>query len=278
MKKIIVLGSGAFAGKIAEISSGYLDTTVYEYSINDVSVLRDRCVTLGLPYEHVDKKRLTDILCSITEETLVVSASNTFLFPKEVLANEKLKVINWHNAMLPFHKGRNAEAWEIFEGDDKAGVTWHIVDADVDHGEILMQEHIEIAEDETALSLIRKEMERGEEMFKLLLPKLLNKTAKMTEMSHEEGTLHYSKDVPNGGELDLSWSGEKMSRFLRAMNYGPLKLMGEPWVLYEGVKYKWKRYSIEAGDCENSIAFSENCVIKKDGLQITLKKLEPFKE
>ena len=100
------------------------------------------------------KKDLMALLEQETEETLVLSIMNPWLFTEEALRNPKLLVVNLHHALLPAHRGRNAEAWAIYEGDEKAGVTWHKVDAGIDTGGIYLQKEVAIDDRATALKLL----------------------------------------------------------------------------------------------------------------------------
>lgn len=106
------------------------------------------------------KKDLMALLEQETEETLVLSIMNPWLFTEDALRNPKLLVINLHHALLPAHRGRNAEAWAIYEGDEKAGVTWHKVDAGIDTGGIYLQKEVAIDDRATALKLCHSLMKR----------------------------------------------------------------------------------------------------------------------
>ena len=94
-----------------------------------------------------------------------------------------------------------------------------------------------------------------------------------------ESVLHLSKDIPNGGRLDLSWPAAKISRFLRAMDYGILNVMGNPKVELRDGLYTWKSYKIDGagrGDETGTEMISENNTLRivKDGMIIILNKLK----
>lgn len=42
----------------------------------------------------------------------------------------------------------------------------------------------------------------------------------------------------------MQWSDEKISRFLRATDYGVLKVMPYPTVILDGAEYRFKKYQI----------------------------------
>ena len=51
-------------------------------------------------------------------------------------------------------------------------------------------------------------------------------------------------DVPNDGWLDLSWETDKVSRFLRSMDYGALMVMGRAKVMLDGEIYTVEGYKM----------------------------------
>ncbi len=190
-----------------------------------------------------EKKELMELLIQETEETLVLSVMNPWLFTEEVLQNPKLLVINLHHALLPAHRGRNAEAWTIYEGDAKAGITWHKVDPQIDRGTIYLQKEVATDNSMTSLKLLSLLNKAALSGLQELLLEGFRERAPISGVS-DSGKLHLAKDIPNGGWLDLSWGPEQMSRFLRAMDYGIMQVMGRPKVrLPEGV-YRWKSWQM----------------------------------
>lgn len=225
------------------------------------------------------KKDLMALLEQETEETLVLSIMNPWLFTEDALRNPKLLVINLHHALLPAHRGRNAEAWAIYEGDEKAGVTWHKVDAGIDTGGIYLQKEVAIDDRATALKLLSQLNEAALEGLKELLQGEFLEKPPISQMPDGNGRPpHLSKDIPNGGWLDLSWDLGQMSRFLRAMDYGVINVFGKPKVrLADGV-YAWKAWKMPQAE-EGKPEGVEFCPeerelhIRKAGKEIILRKM-----
>lgn len=228
------------------------------------------------------KKELMELLIQETEKTLVLSVMNPWIFTEEALCNPNLLVVNLHHALLPAHRGRNAEAWAIYEGDANAGITWHKVDAEIDRGTIYLQKEVAIDSSMTSLkllSLLNKAALLG-------LRELLSGDFSECEPLYsrqDSGKMHLAKDIPNDGWLDLSWNLEEMSRFLRAMDYGILQVMGKPKVrLPEGV-YTWKAWQMykEEEKSPNQIrldAEKKEIQIYQRDTKILLKQIEKMED
>jgi methionyl-tRNA formyltransferase len=65
-------------------------------------------------------------------------------------------VLNRHNALLPKNRGRFSPFWALYKQEQYTGVTIHFVVKELDAGEIIVQKRINISEDETVSSLVRK--------------------------------------------------------------------------------------------------------------------------
>lgn len=278
--KIYVIGSGHLAFACADICKEYItDVSVFELKVTESTVLEKLCDKNGIPYQSVSARELTAFLINEKDKVLIVSAASTYLVPEEIIAKEEFTIINWHNALLPKHKGRNAEVWAIYEGDAQSGVTWHYITGEIDGGDIICQEGVEITDKTTAMSLYRQQVEMGEAMFRRFADALLVGTCgrKKQPFSVEE-SMHFSKQRPNGGYLDLDWDVDRISRFLRSMDYGSLLLLGKMKVSYSGKAYEFYRYKIKETDGfipEKEIIFEDGVLtLNHENTSIIIKGLQ----
>lgn len=242
--KIVVIGTGAVANSCAFcIKKAGEDVELIESRPATVPTCKLFCEKQGITYQQLSGDVLKAFLLALNEPTLIISAANRYLFPKEVVEKDNITIVNYHGALLPKHPGRNAEAWAIFEGDKEAGITWHYVVADVDAGSILIQKTTPITEKATSFMLLRINGKLVVEAFEEILPGLLAGTLTGTKQI-ERHPIHYSWMKPNDGLLDLNWDAEKISAFLRAFDYGPLQTMGTPQLNFKGESYSIEKYTI----------------------------------
>lgn len=279
-KKIIVIGSGQLASQCAQLSKTYLDdVSVLELKVTNSTILEKQCEKAQISYRSIDKYAITQSLQQEEVQTLVVSAGNTFLFPHSIITKPNLYIMNWHNALLPHHRGRNAEVWAIYYGETKTGVTWHQVVEDVDAGDILCQRELPIEDKMTAISLYRKQCELGFEMFaEIIEPVLEGKCVAKPQEPIAQEEIHYSREIPNQGVLSLEWSMRQISCFLRAMDYGRLLLLGKTYVEYQKKRYSFYRYKIGQAEefaTQRKIELSDDKLMIQEGsTQIVLRDLQ----
>ncbi|MGI9034595.1 MAG: phosphoribosylglycinamide formyltransferase [Pyrinomonadaceae bacterium] len=87
---------------------------------------------------------------------LVCLAGYLRLLSKDFIRAFPDKIINIHPSLLPAFPGLDAQQQAIDYGVKLTGCTVHFVDERLDHGAIIMQQAVEVADDETAESLAAK--------------------------------------------------------------------------------------------------------------------------
>lgn len=109
-EKLIVIGSGKIACECIKVLKSYNDKIIcIENEESLLSFVKSICNINNLEYKLIEsKKKLLQYFLKISEKTLIISANNNYIFPKEVVNKDNLKIINFHNALLPYHPGRNA--------------------------------------------------------------------------------------------------------------------------------------------------------------------------
>lgn len=272
-ERCFVIGCGQFVFNCAKyLQDNYQLDGVYEYDSDPKSRLEVLCIKNHISYTKLSNKvqcdQLMDKIESSKKRTLIISAANTYIFPKFITQNANVKIINHHPAFLTKHIGRNAEAWTIYEQDDVAGVTWHEVTSEIDHGAIVAERAVELDKNITSIKLKVRQFQVGFEMFKQFIGQVMVNADNSQTTVNSYGKMHYSYERPNEGMLDLTWDGQKMSAFLRSMDYGILNVLGRSFVIEGDFKYSWNSYKIrEYLDREYD---SDTRIIKKDGFYFVL--------
>lgn len=151
------------------------------------------------------------------------SIVNHAITPAEILNLPTRRAINFHDSLLPKYAGFNATAWAIMSNEAQHGVTWHAMTADVDGGDILLQQMIDILDDEVAFSLGAKCIEAGRSSFQTLIGMLAEeasgKSLTVTNQSPSQN-FHLRSDRPGLGVIDFSKPKREIRNFVRAMNLG----------------------------------------------------------
>lgn len=87
---------------------------------------------------------------------LVCLAGYMRLLSKDFVRAFPNRIVNIHPSLLPSFKGLDAQAQAIDYGVKISGCTVHFVDEDLDHGAIILQKAVEVADEDTAETLSAK--------------------------------------------------------------------------------------------------------------------------
>lgn len=175
------------------------------------------------------------------QRILVFSVNNMLIFPQWLVQLENIHIINYHNSLLPAHRGVHAEAWAIYEGDEQTGISWHLVDAGIDTGPLVAQKSLPVG-NLTSLELLKRQCDLAVETLSESLGKILSGNMPLAIQSPCTAAAHKRREKPNNGILDLSWPTKKIWNFLRAFDYGALETLGKPQCSIDGRWHTWQDY------------------------------------
>jgi len=147
--------------------------------------------------------------------------------PRSLLALPRHGFINIHPSLLPAHRGPVPLFWTFRDGDTKTGVTLHMMEADLDTGDIVSQEVLDLPD-----GISGPEAERR---CALLGARLLVRAIQAAQ----QGTLQ-GRAQPAGGSyeglpsqddfrLDTTWSARRAFNFMRGTAH-----WGQPYVVEAG--------------------------------------------
>jgi methionyl-tRNA formyltransferase len=121
-----------------------------------LSPVKQRAVQLGLPVSQPDKIKNNDEfreqLAAIKPDAIIVVGYGRII-PPWMLDLPPLGNLNLHGSLLPKYRGAAPIQWAIARGESVTGVTTMRIDTGLDTGDILLQQEIAIAQDDTAESL-----------------------------------------------------------------------------------------------------------------------------
>jgi methionyl-tRNA formyltransferase len=174
-----------------------------------------------LPVDNVNDAAAVATINEVRPD-IIFSVNNWDVIRADLLAVPPDGIINFHNGPLPRYRGVNSPSWAIINGEQHYGVTWHLVDENIDTGDIVATSEFELTPNETAVSLMFKCMSKGAE----LLPPLLDRyvSGRLDARPQEGDSRYYSaKDVPNDGYLDFSRPFERLSALVRGLTFRPFE-------------------------------------------------------
>jgi methionyl-tRNA formyltransferase len=137
--------------------------------------------------------------------------------PPDALAVPRLGWLNGHPSLLPLHRGPLPIAWAIRAGDEEVGITFHLMDAELDTGPILSQRRFALGDlEEPEAFYGRFAPVIGEALFEAL--ERLAAGDEGTEQG--EGGTYETFFADTDAWLDLSRPAAEVHRLAWAWRYG----------------------------------------------------------
>lgn len=176
------------------------------------------------------------IIRELEPEVIVVAAFGQLL-PKELLDIPPYGCINVHASLLPKYRGAAPIQAAIINGEEKTGVTIQHMDVKLDTGDIILQESIPIANDETGGSLYDKLAQLGARLLIEALQELEDGTAIRTPQDDSLAT-HVKMMDKEMGNIDFTQPAINIERMIRGLNPWPsayTKLNGKTLKLWSAI-------------------------------------------
>lgn len=124
-------------------------------------------------------------------------------------------VWNMHGGKIPEYRGNHVLQWAIVNGEQEAGVTWHVMDKIIDHGLILKQGTVPIHENDTTIELSQKVCKKGLELFSELWDEA-GKNGVQTYSVNMDAGRYWKSRTPLDGIIYPDMTKKEINNLLRA--------------------------------------------------------------
>lgn len=177
----------------------------------------------GIPVYQPAKARdpeFVKLLDGLKADGIVVAAYGQIL-PESILNLTKYGCLNVHASLLPAYRGADPIQWAVINGEEVTGVTIMQMDKGLDTGDILTQETVPLAPDETGDSLYEKLGICGAQLLLRTLKELEEGTVVPVKQPAESTTAYASRLDKQMGHLDWMRPAEELERLVRGLNSWP---------------------------------------------------------
>lgn len=151
---------------------------------------------------------------------LFITVAYGKILPKVILDIPPLGCINVHGSLLPKYRGASPINRCIMNGDKYTGITTMFTDLDMDTGDMILNEKVEIHDEMTAGQLHDIMSEVGAKVLKETLVLLEQGNVTRTPQKHEEAT-YAPLMKKNDGKIDWNKSCEEIINIIRGTNPWP---------------------------------------------------------
>lgn len=141
------------------------------------------------------------------------------IFPKYLV--ESVRCINIHPGLNPYNRGWFPQVFSILN-KKPVGATIHLMDSEVDHGDILFQKHVDVYDGDVSKDIYDRVLEAEYELFSNNFDQLVSGEYKKTKMK-DEGNYNSIQDYNSMLKIDLDQkvTMREAIDYLRAMTHPP---------------------------------------------------------
>ena len=150
------------------------------------------------------------------------SIVNNSVLPKDVLDLARYGAINYHDGPLPRYAGRYVTSWAILNGETTHGVSWHLMNEEVDAGDILKQELLPVLPADNAFVLNGRCYEAAIRSFGELVRDLAQGRRGGRKQDLTQRTYFPKTKRPEGAcIIDWHRPARDIDALVRALDFGP---------------------------------------------------------
>ena len=151
------------------------------------------------------------------EPDLAICTGFPWLISQEAIDVPRLGIVNGHPSLLPRYRGPFPIAWAIRNGETEIGMSFHLMDAAFDTGNVLAQKAIPLSNDDNEETLF----ERFPAIVAELMPIVFERLAAGDRGDPQEGGEYQSMFEDDYLALDLSKPAVEVHRQVRAWSFIP---------------------------------------------------------
>lgn len=175
------------------------------------------------------------------EPDLAICTGFPWLIPAEAIDVPKHGIVNGHPSLLPRYRGPFPVAWAVRNGETEIGMSYHVMDAHFDTGNVLAQARLPLSDDASWETL----QAQLAEVTPALFAKVFDRLGRGDRGEHQEGGEYQSAFEDDYRFVDLTQNAADVHRQVRAWSFVPpiLPKLG-PLLERDGTRVRLLRTSL----------------------------------
>jgi methionyl-tRNA formyltransferase len=184
--------------------------TIWAESVQELAELRAIPVLVkGQPDDETERR-----VREAAADVLVACNWRTWI-PPRIFAAPRLGTLNVHDSLLPKYAGFAPLNWALINGEPEVGVTAHVMDEELDRGDIILQERVAVAPDDTAGDLFHKTLALFGPITLGALEHLEHGTGERRPQDRSQASF-FHKRSDEDSRIDWTWPAQDIVNLVRA--------------------------------------------------------------
>ena len=163
-----------------------------------------------------DDDELFGKLKEIDPDLIVANNWRTWI-PPHVFELPRFGTLNVHDSLLPAYAGFSPIVWALINGEKQVGVTAHMMNEELDAGDIVVQKAIDVGPRDTATDLFHRTVELIEPVVREALELIASGKRDFTPQDPAKASFFHKRSIEDS-RIDWNWPAEDIERLVRAQS------------------------------------------------------------
>lgn len=125
--------------------------------------------------------------------------------------------LNVHDSLLPKYAGFSPLIWALINGEPEVGVTAHMMNDELDAGDIVRQEAVAVGPTDTATDLFHKTVDLIAPVTIGALDLIASGQTEFTQQDRSRASFFHKRSIEDS-RIDWTWPAEDLERLVRAQS------------------------------------------------------------
>ncbi|HEX6357855.1 methionyl-tRNA formyltransferase [Actinophytocola sp.] len=125
--------------------------------------------------------------------------------------------LNVHDSLLPAYAGFAPVIWALINGEPEVGVTAHMMDDDLDAGDIVLQRSVPVGPKDTAADLFHRTVDLIGPIVVDALARIARGDKDFTKQDPSKASFFHKRSIEDS-RIDWQWTAEELERLVRAQS------------------------------------------------------------
>jgi len=152
-----------------------------------------------------------------TDPDIIVANNWRTWIPPEIFTLPHHGTLNVHDSLLPAYAGFSPLIWALINGEIEVGVTAHLMNAELDAGDIVLQRSVPVGPTDTTTDLFHKTIALIGPIITDALALIASGRTDWAKQDRSKASFFHKRSVEDS-RIDWTWPAEDIERLVRAQS------------------------------------------------------------
>ncbi len=160
-----------------------------------------------------------ELLAELKEADLDLIVANNWRtrLPPEIFSMPRHGTLNVHDSLLPAYAGFSPLIWALVNGEPEVGVTAHMMDGDLDAGDVVLQRSVPVGPKDTTTDLFHRTVELIAPITTEAIELIASGDFTPVKQDRSKASFFHKRALEDS-LIDWTWPADEIERLVRAQS------------------------------------------------------------